>query len=235
MQSGVLPIDDNASPWTGCPQSFMDLPGTGPYLHNGVVRREDVWRLLHLPPVLIEDGSDHLRYRRHPFTPWAPPGSMPEAHSALRVRLRLRGERHAFEYSGWTRGEKGGTLIEAVEFASSVSEYPSISPELPAVALIFPKIPAYQGASQRASCGILDWVMLSGEGIPKEELYDNEWLLNRHHDAGNDEDLPESNEDIKLAHVEERNKVIVNWLSSLPACDGIQHSATILEFSRIQA
>lgn len=58
------PLVPCSSAWTGCPQSFIDIPGSGPYAKytaSGTeITRADAWRLLYLPPV-IDDG---LYYNR---------------------------------------------------------------------------------------------------------------------------------------------------------------------------
>lgn len=69
LSDGTPPLDPNASAWTGCPQSFMDIPGSGSYVQSTAsgegISRADAWRLLYLPPAVDDD----LSYNSSPFTP----------------------------------------------------------------------------------------------------------------------------------------------------------------------
>ncbi|KAG4438246.1 hypothetical protein IFR05_006274 [Cadophora sp. M221] len=133
IRKGRPPLDANAFPWTGCPQSFMDIPGSGPYICEGSadnVRRADVWRLLYLPPVVEDD----LYYNSRPFTPWAPFGNSS-------VQNYQGFDKAAVQYSR----EAGSSEIELIT-----------SPE-------FPKIQLDHEASQEASLDIFRWVMATAK------------------------------------------------------------------------
>ena len=86
--------------WTGVPQSFMDLPGAGPYLREDyTISRADVWRLRHDCWELEPEG--------HPFncTPlfgWPPIGTMYPEDLELEVRKHIDCKRHKWQYDKWT-------------------------------------------------------------------------------------------------------------------------------------
>jgi hypothetical protein len=70
VERGRPLLDPHAFSWTGSPQFFMDIPGSGPYICQKSaddVRRADVWRLLYLSLVVEDD----LCYNSLSFTPWA--------------------------------------------------------------------------------------------------------------------------------------------------------------------
>lgn len=176
VRRGRPPLDPHAYPWTGCPQSFIDVPGSGPYMREGSERvsRQDVWRLLHLPPT----EQDDLSYRYRPFTPWPPCGSTPRENCALRVVSHLRCGRHQFEYSHWNWELEDGTLVRDDGFSRT---------PLPVVTSTsdpfdvkeprnFPKKDLDQEASHEASLDIFRWFIINGEGVPSESIYQDDWL-----------------------------------------------------------
>jgi hypothetical protein len=121
---GRPPLDANAFPWTGCPQLFMDIAGSGPYICEGSdnkVRRTDVWRLLYLPPIVEDD----LYYSSRPFTPWAPSGNTSVQNCVLRVISHLHCTRHHLEYRYWSWELKDGSIIEDRGFdTAGVQSFP---------------------------------------------------------------------------------------------------------------
>jgi hypothetical protein len=67
VQTVYPPLNAVSFPWTGCLQTFMDLPGSGPYTYGSPeqISRPDVWRLLHLPQteddeLFSDKGPEHL-------------------------------------------------------------------------------------------------------------------------------------------------------------------------------
>ena len=100
VRRGRPPLDPVAFPWTGSPQSFMDVVGTGPYVGGNLsqeIWRADVWRLLPLPTT----EEDELTYNYLPYTPWEPCGKMNISDCALRVASHLNCARHRFHYVHW--------------------------------------------------------------------------------------------------------------------------------------
>jgi hypothetical protein len=100
IRSGTPPLDPNGFSWTSSPQSFMDLPGLGPYFHrdasgNQAIRRDDAWRLLYLPT----PEYDGLYYNSLPFSPWPPVGLTVEKNCARRVRAHRSYPRHRLAYT----------------------------------------------------------------------------------------------------------------------------------------
>ena len=113
VESGTPPLNDNAFPWTGCEQSFMDTPGSGSYFAPGSskarIERADVWRLRFLPSVVDDD----LYYERRPFALWMPAGRMRGQDCDLRVRAHQDCRRHSLAYRHWNwKLEDGSTVID---------------------------------------------------------------------------------------------------------------------------
>ncbi|KAI0909663.1 hypothetical protein F4823DRAFT_593843 [Ustulina deusta] len=93
------PIPEVAA-WTRSPQSFMDLGGSGPYIReNGLVAREDVWRLRHELWDLAPEG---LYFKQSPTSPWQPFGSMAVNELELSVRSHVECQRHSWVYARWS-------------------------------------------------------------------------------------------------------------------------------------
>jgi hypothetical protein len=77
----------------------MDLTGSGPYLHEDRVAREDVWRLRHECSGVEPEGRC---YKNAPLCPWPPFGSMRAIETELPVRVHLNCYRHEWVYDKWT-------------------------------------------------------------------------------------------------------------------------------------
>ncbi|KAL2871510.1 uncharacterized protein BJX67DRAFT_377277 [Aspergillus lucknowensis] len=76
VASATPPLDLVACAWTGAFQSFMDTPGTGPYLDDRpqpTISQADVLRLIHIVPAEGNDGQDG-QHSRPPLCPWTPSG-----------------------------------------------------------------------------------------------------------------------------------------------------------------
>lgn len=179
VKSGAPPLDLNAFTWTGCPQSFMDLAGSGPYCRSDEkIQRADAWRLLYLPTVLDDD----LHYENYPFTPWEPVGTTSVENSVARIRIHRCCDRHHVDYQHWTwQLEDGSTLVDQgleIVPAQPMSQEGSPRIEIAETA----RLPAVefsldQKASRTASWEIFQWVTANGEGVPADEpIYEDEWL-----------------------------------------------------------
>ncbi|KAL8645006.1 MAG: hypothetical protein Q9210_006954 [Variospora velana] len=179
VRSGAPPLDLNAFSWTGCPQSFMDLAGSGPYCRTGEkIQRADAWRLLYLPTVIDDD----LCYKNYPFTPWKPVGTTSVENSVARIRIHRCCDRHHVDYQHWTwQLEDGSTLVDqglGIVPALPISQ--EGSPRIGIRETI--RLPAVdfsldQEASRAASWEIFRWVTANGEGVPADEpIYKDAWL-----------------------------------------------------------
>lgn len=120
---GRPPLDPVAFPWNGCPQSFMDIAGTGSYLDQskGQIWRADVWRLLHLPTT----EEDDLSYNYSPRTPWEPCGKMQTTECALRVVSHLNCPRHNIRYHHWNWEVENSAAIEDEGFSTTRAYMPT--------------------------------------------------------------------------------------------------------------
>lgn len=176
VRSGTPPLDPSASAWTGCPQSFLDIPGTGPYAKytgSGTeITRADVWRLLYLPPAIDDD----LHYESPPFSPWEPVGMTTFEDSATRVRVHRNCPRHPLLYCHWSWFQQNGSTTNDEGFKSnSVLMYPEQMDTI--TGIMFPCKPLpEQEASIMASCEVFGWVMRNCEGLPPESVYLDKWL-----------------------------------------------------------
>lgn len=193
VRSGTPPIDPNGYYWTACPQTFMDLPGSGPYFHptssgQSMIRRVDLWRLLYL--LVLED--DGLCYGSPPFSPWEPVGNSKEENCVLRVKSHQCCSRHHLFYEYWTWSLIGGTKAHDVGFECA---WPESCPRLNELAFkarnrgTHPTMPLSkdQVASPEASIAIFEWVLAIGEGRPlSEPIYDDDWIAQC---ISDDEDL----------------------------------------------
>ncbi|PYI04795.1 hypothetical protein BO78DRAFT_449182 [Aspergillus sclerotiicarbonarius CBS 121057] len=175
---GRPPLDPVAFPWTGCPQSFMDIAGTGPYLHGQCkeqIWRADVWRLLHLPTT----EEDDLSYNYPPRTPWEPCGKMEARECALRVASHWNCPRHHFNYQHWSWEPENSPDIHDKGFSTAPVTMPS-TPDIDSLRVQgvrqFSHKPLDQNASEEASLDIFLWFIINGEGFPPGKFYKDEWL-----------------------------------------------------------
>jgi hypothetical protein len=210
ISRGRPPLDAHAFPWTGCPQSFMDIPGSGPYICEGPgdkVRRADIWRLLYLPPVVEDD----LYYNNRPFTPWAPFGDSSVQNCVFRVASHLRCTRHHLEYQHWNWKLMDGSIIEDQGFdKATVQCFPEAgNSQIKMITTAkFPTTQPNQEASQEASLDIFRWVMVNGEGVPPEEVYKDKWV---HFQDDSDEESEAVNDDNSVISDEQQNG-LEEWL-----------------------
>jgi hypothetical protein len=181
VESGTPHLDHNAFPWTGCPQSFMDVTEPGPYFcpnsSDTAIERADVWQIRYLPPVIDDD----LYYEHRPFAPWKPAGKTDKHRCDLRVRAHQDCQRHDISYRHWNWKLKDGSAIEDQGFRMTTTQdvLPARSPKVELLTdTVFPTVPLSldQNASQNASRTILQWATVNGEGVPSEGIYYDEWV-----------------------------------------------------------
>ena len=87
------------SAWIGLSQSYMDVPGSGPYVIAGKVKRADAWRLRHETATM--DNAGDPNFKGAPSKPWPPFGEVYEVEMEPSVRAHLECDRHVWRYAGW--------------------------------------------------------------------------------------------------------------------------------------
>ncbi|RSL87113.1 hypothetical protein CEP51_002392, partial [Fusarium floridanum] len=162
--------------WTGSPQSFMDLRGSGAYLQAGdQVARADVWRLRHECWDVEPEGAP---FRNPPMCPWPPFGFMKVDELELPVRLHMNCDRHQWVYLRWTW--LLGNEAELVEETSLPQESSSLLEAESQVDLTYGSVPDpdYRPdhvASERAVGDIFRWAATEMEPTEKE-IYLYPWV-----------------------------------------------------------
>ncbi|KAJ6021497.1 hypothetical protein N7540_007001 [Penicillium herquei] len=226
VRGGSPPLDPNGFSWTGAPQSFMDIPGSGPYMCRNpeYMQRQDIWRLLHLPT----DEMDDLGFGHRPFTPWAPCGASLVKNCALRVNSHLTCRRHEYHYDHWNWELEDGTVIKDHGF---ITKHPTFKAEARCDLSTVVHSTKFQDkeldynvqeASRRATWDIFHWFFINGEYLPVEEIYHDTWIKEiweNNSDLNPDEPLSEKPE-IKKSDSEIRDQVKL-WLDTLifqPLC-----------------
>ena len=174
---GTPPLDPLAFPWTGYPQSFIDIAGSGPYTCENpeYISRKDVWRLLHLP----SNEEDEFCYIYGPGTPWAPCGVSLTKNCALRVTSHLNCPRHEYQYDHWNWELADGTIVQDRGFSGlPLPIIPNDDPAIPNIKdiEIFEQKVVDETASREASLAIFRWFTFNGEGCPPEKIYQDDWL-----------------------------------------------------------
>ncbi|KAM5449989.1 hypothetical protein McanCB56680_001916 [Microsporum canis] len=175
--SGTPPLDTNGAPWTGNPQSFMDVPGSGPYIKSDSMYdklfRSDAWRLLYLPPAVEDD----LQYNSPPFSPWQPVGMTDFEYTAIRVKAHRDCPRHELVYHNWSWGLTNGSGLEDRGYCSGAMPRHPYKVDPPMAAMDHQTLPlADQEASMMASQEVFAWVTRNCEGYPPEEIYSDPWI-----------------------------------------------------------
>lgn len=196
IKRGRPPLDSNAFPWTGAPQSFMDVPGSGLYTfnHSEYISRPDVWRLLHLSPT---EGDD-LNYEHRPTTPWEPCGVSLATDCALRVTSHLKCPRHECQYDHWNWNLKNGENVQDYGFSKSNPSICDRNVELSDIEPIKESSHSFEKkeldpdreASEEASLEIFRWSMVGGEGLPAEKIYRDDLLQEMWEQLEDDADEP---------------------------------------------
>lgn len=190
VRDGTPPLDPYASAWTGCPQSFMDIPGSGPYAKctaSGTkLARADAWRLLYPPPVIDDD----LHYNSPPSSPWEPVGMTTLENSAIRVRIHGNCPRHPLLYCRWCWLQKDGSTMDDEGFDWGLQHIDATA------RVVIPSQPLVdQEASMTASCEVFGWVTRNCEGYSPESIYLDKWLREDESEASepaNDSDTSDS-------------------------------------------
>lgn len=183
VESGTPHLDHNAFPWTGCPQSFMDVTDSGPYFSRnssseGIdIARADVWQIRYLPPVFDDD----LHYEHRPFAPWKPVGRSNIQSCDLRVQVHHDCQRHYLSYYCWNWKLSNGLIIEDKGFRMAATQgvLPNYNLNIELLtSTVFPTVPLPldQTASQNASRTILQRATVNGEGVPAEGIYHDKWV-----------------------------------------------------------
>ncbi|KAE8356902.1 hypothetical protein BDV28DRAFT_126392 [Aspergillus coremiiformis] len=218
VRRGRPPLDPVAFPWTGCPQSFMDIAGTGSYLHDQYkeqIWRADVWRLLHLPTT----EEDDLSYNYQPGTPWEPCGTMKKRECALRVASHFNCPRHQFRYHHWNWEPENSPVIQDQGFSTETA-YMSTTLDIKFRVQglqDFPHKPLDQEASREASIDVFRWFIFNGEGFPPGKIYKDEWLdILEDTDEDTDDENQEDNSDMGLNTTQvDRSKGLEQWLDTV--------------------
>ena len=176
--SGQPPLERHACAFTGLPQSFMDVAGSGDYgidrASSIYLRRSDCWRLRRLPPP-FDDG---LHYSEGPFSPWEPPGECLASNCPLRVRAHLACSRHSWTCQSFAWQLNCGRRVTAI--CHTTGPTPSFLE-----AAVGVEDPARFGgltlrndnASFDATVTVFRWVLDNDEGTPSEGAYQDPWLL----------------------------------------------------------
>lgn len=218
--SGTPPLDPSASAWTSCPQSFMDVAGSGAYAKptaSGTrISRADVWRLLCLPPIVDDD----LHYDSPPFSPWEPVGGTTLEVSAIRVRMHRDCPRHSLIYRHWSWIRKDGSTTDDEGFNPSII---AVRPQLVNVRArieIVPQPLPDQEASIAASQEVFGWVTRNCEGHPPESIYLDRWLQEgetseAYESAGGSNFSIDDDEDAIDHNAEEAGCSIQKWIAGI--------------------
>ncbi|KAM6516676.1 hypothetical protein FALCPG4_014851 [Fusarium falciforme] len=180
LQSLYTPVPSRPIPevaaWTGSPQSFMDLRGSGAYLQAGdQVARADVWRLRHECWDVEPEGAP---FRNPPMCPWPPFGFIKADELELSVRLHMNCDRHQWVYLRWTWLLGNGA--ELAEEAALPLESSSLFEAGSQVGLAYSSVPDLDYrpdhvASERAVGDIFRWAATEMEPTGKD-IYLHHWV-----------------------------------------------------------
>lgn len=214
IRRGRPALDSLAFAWTGSPQGFTDLAGSGPYLIGETreeVWRADVWRLLHLPP-----AEDEFLFRYRPDTPWEPCGKMRKKDCVLRVASHLECSRHQLVYHHLNWELEGNVVIQDEGFSTVANPTPPVF-DIASLQLrnLFPSPPQPfdQGASEETSIEVFFWLLVNDEGFPSEDFYKDEWLEGL--DGDSDEEVPaEDNNDSDKTR-KKRHGTLEKWIATI--------------------
>lgn len=219
VQRGRPPLGPVAVPWTGCPQSFIDLVGEGPYVDaNQQITRTDVWRLLHLPTTV----EDELSYNYRPCTPWEPCGKLDTKNCALCVASHLNCTRYQLRYNRWNWELEDNQIIQ--NEGLSIVTAPVMLDVGPFAVQKLREIPhrpfdqeKSQESSWEASLDIFRWFVINGEGFPPEPIYKDDWLESLGHEDSDEESEEEEygDENISDALLQERIRDLKLWLGTI--------------------
>ncbi|KAJ5350606.1 hypothetical protein N7541_008333 [Penicillium brevicompactum] len=219
---GNPPVNQNAYPWTGSIHCFMDLPGTGPYTceDGDSFSRQDTWRLLHLQTTNLDD----LDYEVRPFAAWAPCGVSPMKNCDLQVVRHLKCPRHEYQYDHWTWITEDGTTIDDYGASRELS-----TPMPGAISEILntmnhrsfelKELDPEQLASDEATWQAFNWYLNSGNGVPQENAWHDEWVSHLWDPRWKQESsVPypsKEDEDKRMKYDSERQAQVQSWVESV--------------------
>ncbi|KAL7899281.1 hypothetical protein HDV63DRAFT_336704 [Trichoderma sp. SZMC 28014] len=167
--------------WTDSPQSFMDLPGDGPYLQGNQISRADAWRLRYECCNTWKDGA-HFRYM--PTTPFRPFGFINGDELEVVVRKHVEEcSRHSWTYLGFTwMLNTGVTLLhEPRVLTTSWADFEDDSIiQPPKRESVDPSYRPDHAASQRAVGDIFRWAATEMEASGRH-IYSHPWVDIRSH------------------------------------------------------
>ncbi|OAA34760.1 hypothetical protein NOR_08272 [Metarhizium rileyi] len=178
--------------WTGCPQSFMDLTGTGAYVQGGnQVSREDIWRLRH---ELWDVEPDGAPFQTFPICPWPPFGYISDEELEVTVRAHINCSRHLWEYAGWT------WLLHGTERhfdpVDDLKSWDLLESEPQPILSESPTPPVYHPdhqASESAVGGIFRWSATEME-MSGKSIFEHRWV-DALHGVGMHDDEPDYHSD----------------------------------------
>ena len=165
------PMAETAA-WTGSPQSFMDVGGSGPYLTGIQVTRADVWRLRHECSSM--NGHD-IAFRNPPLCPWQPFGTMFSIETELSVRAHLECPRHQWAYSGWTWTDNDHVFDRGFRSDENISVVQTVPREKIDKDREIPIISTDNIASRQATGDIFRWAATEMERSGMA-IYSHPWV-----------------------------------------------------------
>jgi hypothetical protein len=167
--------------WTDSPQSFMDMPGDGPYLQGNQVSRADAWRLRYECCNAWKDGA-HFRYL--PTTPFRPFGFVNGDELEAVVHKHIdECSRHQWTYIGFTWILKSGVTLlhEPRILTTSWADFEDDSViQTPSRESLDPRYEPDHAASQRAVGDIFRWAATEMEASGRH-IYSHPWVDIRSH------------------------------------------------------
>ncbi|KAM0524617.1 hypothetical protein ACHAPE_000715 [Trichoderma viride] len=167
--------------WTDSPQSFMDMPGDGPYLQGDQVSRADAWRLRYECCNTWKDGA-HFRYL--PTTPFRPFGFVNGDELEAVVHKHIdECSRHQWTYIGFTWILKSGVTLlhEPRVLTTSWADFEDDSViQTPSRESLDPRYEPDHAASQRAVGDIFRWAATEMEASGRH-IYSHSWVDIRSH------------------------------------------------------
>ncbi|OTA02119.1 hypothetical protein A9Z42_0024460 [Trichoderma parareesei] len=161
--------------WTDSPQSFMDLPGSGPYVQGNKVSRADLWRLRHEYWNAWKGG---IHFRNLPSTPFCPFGAVDVEEVELMVRGHLQCQRHEWVYSGftWTMRNRIELTHEPRVLTTSWKQFEADSLDYtPPYGVGEPDPEMDYGASKRAVGDMFRWAATEMDPSGKH-IYSHAWV-----------------------------------------------------------
>ena len=184
--------DSVAAAWTGSPQSFMDQPGFGPYVHacdktlvttedmgpsskefNLMIQRADRWRLLH--------DIGESPYNSTPLVPWPPFGCTPLTSCEIEVRQHQNCSRHSKQYRCWNWITADGLSTEDFGYTDPANNMQQDRNSLLPVSETN-NSPCWDDIDETASItatrNIFAWNAVNGEGygLNEKPIFEHKWL-----------------------------------------------------------